>query len=164
MFILLSLLPSSVHPNVVKQSFVPSALLSMCSNHFHLHRRTSLISAISTTLLFAILCLCCYLYVIRTIHLRPCAESGSGFSFSSSFLVIIVHRPLPACTASSRPSRSMHFGEESEKNGRENLFFLILRHAYFRESCKKERLTTLKSRTQSSAQSETKCLTCPSFG
>ena len=86
------------------------------------------------------------------------------FSFCSSVLVIIVHRPIPACTASSRPSRSMHFGEVSEKNGRENLFSWILRHAYFRESRKEERLTSLESRTQSSAQTETKCLTCPSFG
>ena len=50
--------PSCVHPNAIKQSFTPS-LLSMCPNQFHLLlctlQLTSLISAISTTLLFVIL-------------------------------------------------------------------------------------------------------------
>ena len=54
----LTLRPSCVHPNAIKQSFTPS-LLSMCPNQFHLLlctlQLTSLISAISTTLLFIIL-------------------------------------------------------------------------------------------------------------
>ena len=54
----LALRPSCVHPNAIKQSFTPS-LLSMCPNQFHLLlctlQLTSLISAISTTLLFVIL-------------------------------------------------------------------------------------------------------------
>ena len=54
----LALWPSCVHPNAIKQSFTPS-LLSMCPNQFHLLlctlQLTSLISAISTTLLFVIL-------------------------------------------------------------------------------------------------------------
>ena len=54
----LTLRPSCVHPNAIKQSFTPS-LLSMCPNQFHLLlctlQLTSLISAISTTLLFVIL-------------------------------------------------------------------------------------------------------------
>ena len=54
----LALRPSCVHPNGKKQSFTPS-LLSMCHNQFHLLlctlQLTSLISAISTTLLFVIL-------------------------------------------------------------------------------------------------------------
>ena len=54
----LALRRSCVHHNALKQSFTPS-LLSMCPNQFHLLlctlQLTSLISAISTTLLFVIL-------------------------------------------------------------------------------------------------------------
>ena len=54
----LTLQPSRVRPNVIKQSSTPS-LLSTCPNQFHLLLCTlqliSLISAISTTLLFVIL-------------------------------------------------------------------------------------------------------------
>ena len=67
----LALRPSGVHPNAGKQSFSAS-LLSTCPNQFHLLlRRTSqlisLISAISTTLLFVILC-CHLIFMIRLRH------------------------------------------------------------------------------------------------
>ena len=77
--------PSGVHPNAVKQSFSPS-LLSTCPNQFHRLRRTSqlisLISAISTTLLFVTHC--CYLiFIILLRHLR-----WKLFSFRLSAFVI----------------------------------------------------------------------------
>ena len=66
----LALRPSGVHPNAVKQSFSPS-LLSTCLNQFHLLLRTSqrisLIPAISSTLLFVILC-CHVIFIIRVRH------------------------------------------------------------------------------------------------
>ena len=66
----LALCSSGVHPNAVKQSFSPS-LLSTCPNQFHLYCRTlqliSLIPAISTTLLFVILC-CHVIFIICLRH------------------------------------------------------------------------------------------------
>ena len=80
----LALCPSGVHPNAVKQSFSPS-LLSTCPNQFHLLRCTSrlisLISAISTTLLFVILC-CHLIFIIRLRHWH-----WNLFSFLSSAFV-----------------------------------------------------------------------------
>ena len=67
--VLLALRPSGVHPNAVKQSFSPS-LLSTCPNQFHLLLHTSqlisLISAISTNLLFVTLC-CHVIFIIQLI-------------------------------------------------------------------------------------------------
>ena len=66
----LALRSSGVHPNAVKQSFSPS-LLSTCPNQFHLLCHTSklisLISAISATLLFVILC-CHLIFIICLRH------------------------------------------------------------------------------------------------
>ena len=87
----LALRPSGVHPNAIKQLFSPS-LLSTCPNQFHLLLRTSqlisLISAISTTLLFVTLCC----HVIFIIHLRH--WHWKLFSFrSSAFVIFHVSQP-----------------------------------------------------------------------
>ena len=64
----LSIRPSVVHPSAIIQSFSPS-LLNMCPSQFHFLHHTSqlmlLISAISLTLLFVILCCHLILSILR---------------------------------------------------------------------------------------------------
>ena len=87
----LTLRLSGVHPNAIKQSFSPSHL-STCPNQFHFLLHTSqlisLISAISTTLLFVTL----YCHVIFVIRLRH--WHWKLFSFrSSAFVIFHVSQP-----------------------------------------------------------------------
>ena len=87
----LAFCPSGVHPNAIKQSFSPSHL-STCPNQFHFLLHTSqlisLISAISTTLLFVTL----YCHVIFVIRLRH--WHWKLFSFcSSAFVIFHVSQP-----------------------------------------------------------------------
>ena len=83
----LALQPSGVCPNAIKHLFTPS-LLSICLNQFHLPLHTSqlisLISAISVTLLFVVLC--CHL--ILSICLGHWPWPWKLFSFLSSVFVI----------------------------------------------------------------------------
>ena len=103
----LALRPSGVHPNAVKQSFSPLSSqerVSTCPNQFHLLRRTSqlisLISAISTTLLFVFLC--ChstetFIDAIKTVKI-PDDYKLASFDVKSLFTSIPLQLALD-CTA-----------------------------------------------------------------
>ena len=83
--------PSGVHPNAMKQSFTPS-LQSTCPNQFHFLLRTyqliSWISAISTTHLFVILCS----HLILSICLKHCHWKLLSY-LSSVFVIFHVSQP-----------------------------------------------------------------------